>query len=263
MKSARAFIPAVIPLALLASVTAVGAQGKKMKPAPEPSQSKEAAPAETDATKLRGNLVKSLTLYRESLEKILAMYERDVNDLTEQVELRRPLFQQGLISKQDLEPYERALAKARADAEETPSWITEADFVIIEAMVREELLKLPPLKTGGYAETASLIFYNGGAKWSLTDAGKIQKFFLDLFGRALPVSAFGQTPVHDRMKFDHRDAMDVAIHPDSSEGRALMEHLRKLGIPFLAYRNKVTGSATGAHIHIGKPSIKMPPCCPK
>lgn len=263
MKRARAFIVAVIPLTLLASVTTVGAQSKKMKPATEPSQSGQAAPSETDPAKLRGNLVKSMTLYRESLEQILAIYERDVKTLTEQIELRRPLFQQGLIPREDYEPYEQALAKAKADAEETRSWITEADHVIIEAMVRDELLKLPPLKKGGYAETESLILYNGGVRWSLAGAAKIQKFFQDTFGRALPVSAFGQTPVHDRLNFDHRDAMDVAIHPDSSEGRALLEYLRKLGIPFLAYRNKVAGSATGAHIHIGKPSIKMPPCCPK
>jgi hypothetical protein len=45
--------------------------------------------------------------------------------------------------------------------------------------------------------------------------------------------------------------MDVAVHPDNCEGRALMEYLRRAGIPFLAFRNKVAGSATGAHIHIG------------
>ncbi|HLC40065.1 MAG TPA: hypothetical protein VJO34_00380 [Methylomirabilota bacterium] len=246
MKRARALIPVVILSALLASPTMGGAPGQKTTPSPD-----------AEFEKLRGNLVKSMTLYRESLEQILAIYERNVKSLTEQVELRRPLFQEGLIPREDFEPYEQALAKAKADAEETRAWITEADLVIIEAMVRDELLKLPPLKTGGYAETASLMLYNGGARWSLADAGKIQKFFQDTFGRVLPVSAFGQTPAHDRMRFDHRDAMDVAIHPDSSEGRGLMEYLRKVGIPFLAFRSKIDGSATGAHIHIGKPSLKM------
>ncbi|MEK7210964.1 MAG: hypothetical protein AAB070_06055, partial [Candidatus Binatota bacterium] len=71
-----------------------------------------------------------------------------------------------------------------------------------------------------------------------------------------PVSALGQTSFHDQMKFDHRDAMDVALHPDSSEGKTLMAYLRKSGVPFIAFRNGVPGSATGAHIHIGKPSLR-------
>ena len=36
--------------------------------------------------------------------------------------------------------------------------------------------------------------------------------------------------------FDHRNALDVAVHPDSPEGRALMDYLRAHGIPFLAFR---------------------------
>ncbi|MGH9825308.1 MAG: hypothetical protein ACREDR_18920, partial [Blastocatellia bacterium] len=53
------------------------------------------------------------------------------------------------------------------------------------------------------------------------------------------------------------DAMDVAVQPDSPRGEALMEYLRKAGIPFIAFRHAVPGSATGAHIHIGKPSHRI------
>jgi hypothetical protein len=56
------------------------------------------------------------------------------------------------------------------------------------------------------------------------------------------------------LHFDHRNAIDVALHPDSKEGRSLLEYLRQAGIPFIAFRNAVPGAATGAHIHIGKPS---------
>ena len=73
----------------------------------------------------------------------------------------------------------------------------------------------------------------------------------------MPVSAYGQTDVHDRMGFAHHGAIDVALHPDSAEGRALMAHLQSLGIPFLAFRAAVAGSATGAHIHIGPPSHRL------
>jgi hypothetical protein len=71
------------------------------------------------------------------------------------------------------------------------------------------------------------------------------------------VSALGQTATHDRMRFDHRDAIDVALHPDSPEGKALIDHLRRSGIPFIAFRNAAAGASTGAHIHIGRPSHRI------
>jgi hypothetical protein len=72
------------------------------------------------------------------------------------------------------------------------------------------------------------------------------------------VSAVGQTPLHDRIGFDHSQALDVALHPDSSEGRTFMDFLRRSGIPFLAFRGAVPGAATGAHIHVGPPSNRLP-----
>src|SRR5437764_663178 len=68
------------------------------------------------------------------------------------------------------------------------------------------------------------------------------------------VSAARQTPAHDRLGLDHRNAMDVAVHPDSPEGQALMTWLRAQGVSFLAFRGAITGEATGAHVHIGEPS---------
>jgi hypothetical protein len=102
-----------------------------------------------------------------------------------------------------------------------------------------------------------LLRFNGGALWRLGDVSKIERFFVETFGRALPISALGQTATHDRLRFDHRDAMDVALHPDSREGQSLLNYLRQAGIPFIAFRNAVPGVATGAHIHVGKPSPRL------
>jgi len=82
----------------------------------------------------------------------------------------------------------------------------------------------------------------------------IKGFFSSTFGRSLPVSAFGQTSLHSHMGFDHRNAVDVALSPDSAMGRALMSSLRSKGVPFIAFRHAIPGIATGAHIHVGKPS---------
>ena len=107
-------------------------------------------------------------------------------------------------------------------------------------------------------ETPGLVRYNGPATWSLTqDVARLQQFFLARFGRPLPISAMGQTPLHDRMGFDHRNALDVAVHPDSPEGRALMEYLRAAGIPFIAAWGAIPGQTSGAHIHVGQPSPRF------
>ena len=87
-----------------------------------------------------------------------------------------------------------------------------------------------------------------------TMGGDIKSFFVSKFGRTLPVSAFGQTRLHTRLGFDHRRSVDVALSPDSAEGRALLKKLRGLGVPFIAFRKAIPGIATGAHIHIGRPS---------
>ena len=84
--------------------------------------------------------------------------------------------------------------------------------------------------------------------------GDIKPFFVSKFGRTLPVSAFGQTRLHSRLGFDHRNSVDVALSPDSAAGRALIGKLRGFGVPYIAFRKAIPGVATGAHIHVGRPS---------
>jgi hypothetical protein len=91
-------------------------------------------------------------------------------------------------------------------------------------------------------------------RWTLADSKKVENFFFTKFGRPLPTSAFGQSDIHDRWGLDHRQGLDVGLHPDSREGVALVDYLRSEKIPFLVFRHAIPGIATGAHIHIGRPS---------
>jgi hypothetical protein len=93
-------------------------------------------------------------------------------------------------------------------------------------------------------------------KWTLAEATKVEKFFLSKFKRPLPLTAFGQSDLHTRWGLDHRNGMDVGLHPDSVEGRALIEFLRAESIPFLVFRGPVPGVATGPHIHVGNRSSR-------
>ena len=97
----------------------------------------------------------------------------------------------------------------------------------------------------------------GTGKWKLSDAGKVEEFFVAKFKMPLPLSAFGQSALHTRWGWDHRNGMDVGLHPDSNEGRALIEFLRAESIPFLAFRGAVPGVATGPHIHVGNRSPRI------
>jgi len=91
-------------------------------------------------------------------------------------------------------------------------------------------------------------------RWTLADAGKVKQFFQAKFNKPLPLSAFGQSDLHTRWGLDHRNGMDVNLHPDSAEGRALIEFLRAESIPFLVFRGPIPGVATGPHIHVGNRS---------
>ena len=97
----------------------------------------------------------------------------------------------------------------------------------------------------------------GNGRWKLADAQRIQDFFLARFKKPLPTTAFGQSDLHRRWGLDHRNGIDVGLHPDSAEGRALIEFLRKESIPFLAFRGPIPGVATGPHIHIGNRSPRI------
>jgi len=96
-------------------------------------------------------------------------------------------------------------------------------------------------------------------RWSLADSTKVENFFLTKFGRPLPTSAFGQSDIHNRWGLDHRQGMDIGLHPDSLEGLALAEFLRNEKIPFMVFRHAIPGVATGPHIHIGNPSHRYLP----
>lgn len=110
-----------------------------------------------------------------------------------------------------------------------------------------------------YEDAHGFVRFNGQAPWSPRNLPTIAAAFQKQFGRELAVSARGQTALHTRLGLDHRNAVDVAVHPNSTEGRWLIEYLRAAGIPFLGVRDTVPGSSTGPHIHIGAPSLRSLP----
>ena len=100
---------------------------------------------------------------------------------------------------------------------------------------RAEIGALRRLFPNGYEETPTIIRYNGAMPWSPAVIAKVAKFFQARFGKRLPISVAGQSLTHDRLNYDHREAVDVAVSPESLEGRGLIKYLRQARIPFLPF----------------------------
>ena len=244
-----------IALLIVLSLPAISLAQSKKAPKFKNKASQKTEPTLNERlSKAKAEVISAAKDYKKRLEELLALQEVDVKDASALVEKRKVLLAQSVISKKELEESEQQLVIVQAKVKDTKGKISEADNLIAEASAEEQLPKLGP---GAYRATAALIRYNGSAPWVLTDAAKVQNFFALRFNHALPISAFGQTPVHDQLGFDHHNSIDVALSPDGTEGRTLMEYLRSVGIPFIAFRQAVPGSATGAHIHIGYPSKRI------
>lgn len=222
---------------------------KTQKPKPQP-------PTELD--KLRNEYINTTKELKASLEKLLALYEANANKAEARYSQSQKLFEAGLISKNQLEESERAITTEKNKVTGVQQQIASADTTIAQTLIEiegdKQIAKLGRLPRGGYIQTASFIRYSGAGSWVLSNAGRIQNFFLQRFNRPLPVAVFGQGAIHDRWRLDHRNAMDISLNPDGMEGQALMEYLRANGIPFSAFRGAIPGVATGPHIHIGLPS---------
>jgi hypothetical protein len=229
-----AWLIVIIVTVLSVDVSAQRKTKKKTPPAPQ-----------NELAKLREEFVNATKDYKTSLGRLLTIYEGNVKKAEEKAELSRKLLAEGLIAKSQVEENERALAAAKEKVAETQKQMTSAD---------EQIAKDLRLARQGLVRTAAFTRFTGGPGWNLSEAWKVQRFFSDTFKKQLPIAVFGQGAIHERWRLDHRNAMDIQLHPDGVEGRALLDFLQKNGIPYLAFRSAIPGTATGPHIHIGRPS---------
>jgi hypothetical protein len=230
----------------------VSAQRKsKKKPA--------SAPAKVDElTKLRDEYIKSTNEYKSGLEKLIAIYETSVKKAEDKLAQSKKLLDEGLISRVQFDDNQLLLKTEQEKLDAARRQMTEADAqiaaILVEAEAEKTIAKNLRLARQSLVRTTSFTRYTGASGWGVGEAWKVQRFFSDTFKRQLPVAVFGQGAIHDRWRLDHRNAMDISLHPDSAEGQALLGFLQKNGIPYSAFRSAIPGTATGPHIHIGRPS---------
>jgi hypothetical protein len=237
--------------------TAKGAESKDKK-----TQDKKAAQPADEVSKLRDEFVRLTGDYKKSLGDLLPYQEREAQRAEERLGKLRELKKEGLIAQREVDAAEKTLADARAKIAETQGQMKAADAQVADALVEERAVeqeaKAPPPARGKMVRTTAYIRYSGTGAFSLSSgAGRVMSFYTQTFKKQLPISAFGQTAVHNQLGFDHRNAMDVALNPASREGQALIAYLQANGIPFFAFYMAIPGSATGPHIHVGLPSHKI------
>ena len=226
-------------------------------PAPGAAQPAELPELRAKARQSRAEQLRATRDYKASLDRLLAVRESDVQRAEEHLQRVRSLVDQGMVARADLDTAERAAATARRKLDEAWGEALLAASLIAKVLAAEQLATAETLRPGTEQATASLVRYRGRSAWRLAMTSGLQEFFTRTFSRGLPVSAYGQTALHEKLGFDHRNAIDVAVHPDSPEGLAVMDWLRRAGLSFIAFRQAVPGAATGAHIHVGEPSQRL------
>jgi multidrug resistance efflux pump len=187
---------------------------------------------------------------------MVAAAGRRVDRERELLQQREKLLVSGIIARSDLRSFqdelqsrERVLdlAKNRVQLLHELAQMAEAERRLehdAQAMAASDLKKV-------------MIRFGGNGLFSLSDLPTISTEFERHFHSALPVSARGQTLVHQAMGLDHRNRVDIALNPDSPEGVWLRQLLERLKIPYLAFRVAVAGAATAPHIHIGLESTRL------
>jgi hypothetical protein len=194
-----------------------------------------------------------------SAQDLITLQQAEVEKLTKNTDLVRQLYSEGLVARVELEKSEQELAAAKSQVEETQRAQELAKTQAAEIAKAQQLAKtktfvkptLMPLN-----KTATVMRSTAGS-FVLSNLAPIQQFFSQAFGKPLPTSTIGQSATHNRMGWNHRNAVDVGLHPDSAEGRALIAYLQNVGIPYLAFRTAIPGVSTGPHIHIGNPSHRL------
>lgn len=208
-------------------------------------------------------LIDAVRENKANSEELLKLQEEEVIKATQKLEQLRQLFNEGLIAKNELDASEESLTALKATLESTRKRIGDSDRMIADIQSAESQTAKFIAQAGAANKTRSFLrptvlrYNNGAANWSLSYLTGIQNFFSSTFGRPLPTSTVGQSATHNRLGWDHRNAVDVGLHPDSVEGKMLINFLQTQGIPFLAFRSAIPGVSTGPHIHIGRPSQRL------
>lgn len=218
--------------------------------------------AQTGAADLEDEAILKRTLYGDlrvedvtetNISEMIQAAERRLDRTEKRIAYVESLVEQGIYARNALIPLQEDLAERKRTLELArgrASFVERlAEMARAEQAAQTEMAEIAPAKPTWQR-------FDGKAQFN---AGQMKALFAAYekkFGRQLPVSAFGTTAFHRALGYDHSGRMDVQLSPDSTEGEWTMKLLHSLDIPYFAFRAPVAGSASGAHIHVGPPSLR-------
>lgn len=215
----------------------------------------QAALADAEDAAFLRKTVYGTDLSEDQTDDMLAAAQRRVDRRKNAVADTRRLIDEGVASQLALSPVLEELDMARKELDLAESRARFVKQMADEARAEEALessLNQSPEDAPALADR-----FDGDGGFSMVAFSRVEFEYSKHFGKALPVSAMGDTAVHRSLGFDHRGRVDVAINPDQPEGHWLLEYLVQNRIPYFAFRHAVPGKATGAHIHIGPMSTRF------
>ncbi len=225
---------------------------------------KQLTDAETALADAQDDAVLAHTLYggirvqdlsTEQAKEMVGAAERRVQRQQTLFDSRKQLVDTGVIAQSEAQPVADEL-----DARKRTLQLAQDRARLLRdllAMAETERALEHSRSTELNASRAVMAHYEGTGSFSASQFQEISSAYFRQFRQELPVSAMGQTRVHQQLGFDHRGRVDVAVNPSTAEGVWLRKLLEKKHISYIAFRTALTGSATGPHIHIGPGSLRV------
>jgi hypothetical protein len=192
----------------------------------------------------------------EDATEMVAAAERRVERQRLTVDERNQLVDAGVLAKTEIAPQLQELESRQRTLELARDRRLLLGRLVAMAKAEEEFERAREAAITTPKDT--MFRFDGATQFHIDDDLKsIDNAYQKEFHAPLPVSAIGQTALHDAMGFDHHGRVDVALNPDQKEGVWLRALLERRGIPYIAFRGAVAGSATAPHIHIGAGSLRL------
>ena len=198
-------------------------------------------------------------LSEEQAEEMLAAATRRLARRQARVDEAKRRVDEGVLARLALTPFLEEMDRSRRELGLAAARARLLKELAAMARAEQELLarleQAPPAMVWVYLPGLAERHDDGVFRWAqLRD---VAEAFEKRFGKALPISARGDTAVHRALGYDHRGRVDVPLDPDQPEGLWLRDYLRRARIPFIAFRGFVAGKSTGPHVHIGPPSSPL------
>ncbi len=189
----------------------------------------------------------------EQASAMVGAAQRRVDRQANMVAERHKLLDMGIISKAEMSGVSEELNSRQQVLD-----LTKRRVKLLEDL-RQMASEEQRLERAAQAGTVqnSMIRFDGNGHFSAGDLTTISTEYEKHFHHPLPVTAMGQTMLHQSLGLDHHNRVDVGLSPEQPEGVWLRHLLEQLQVPYLAFRSALAGAATAAHIHIGTASTRL------